>query len=141
MIKGDNNTTDGRREMRTPGLLPLGGHTGLAGTYSRVNHNVKEVPEEQREEAVNSLVFEAEVRLQDPIYGCIGAIAMLQRKMVELQHDLAMARARLACCTAKPSPVLLDNHVDTASSLCDLLVNNGMVASFSQNFLELNQSG
>lgn len=63
---------------------------------SNVSKILNEVAEEQREEAVNSLVFEAEVRLQDPVYGCIGAIASLQHKMVELQHDLVLARTRLA---------------------------------------------
>ncbi|CAB4270979.1 unnamed protein product [Prunus armeniaca] len=64
---------------------------------SNVSKILTEVPEEQREDTVNSLAYEAEARLRDPVYGCIGAIAMLQRKMIELQHDLAIARARLAC--------------------------------------------
>ncbi|KAL8050161.1 hypothetical protein ABFX02_06G065500 [Erythranthe guttata] len=67
---------------------------------SNVSKILNEVAEEQREDTVNSLVYEAEVRLQDPVYGCIGAIASLQHRMVELQHDLLLARARLACCAA-----------------------------------------
>ncbi|KAG7016020.1 LOB domain-containing protein 21, partial [Cucurbita argyrosperma subsp. argyrosperma] len=63
---------------------------------SNVSKILTEVPEEQREDTVNSLAYEAEARLRDPVYGCIGAIALLQTKMVELQHDLAIAKARLA---------------------------------------------
>ncbi|XP_065871713.1 LOB domain-containing protein 21-like [Euphorbia lathyris] len=63
---------------------------------SNVSKILIEVPEQQREDTVNSLAYEAEARLQDPVYGCIGAIAFLQSKMVELEFDLAMARARLA---------------------------------------------
>ncbi|KHN38524.1 LOB domain-containing protein 21 [Glycine soja] len=63
---------------------------------SNVSKILVEVPEEQREDTVNSLAYEAEARLRDPVYGCIGAIALLQRKMVELQHDLAIAKDRLA---------------------------------------------
>ncbi|KAL9230209.1 hypothetical protein vseg_005592 [Gypsophila vaccaria] len=63
---------------------------------SNVSKILNEVPEEHREDTVNSLTYEAEARLCDPVYGCIGAIALLQRRMVELQHDLAFARARLA---------------------------------------------
>ncbi|KAK7385780.1 hypothetical protein VNO78_31636 [Psophocarpus tetragonolobus] len=63
---------------------------------SNVSKILIEVPEEQREDTVNSLAYEAEARLRDPVYGCIGAIALLQRKMVELQHDLAVAKDRLA---------------------------------------------
>ncbi|XP_041993634.1 LOB domain-containing protein 21-like isoform X2 [Salvia splendens] len=70
---------------------------------SNVSKILNEVPEEHREDAVNSLVFEAEVRLQDPVYGCIGAIASLQHKMVELQHDLFLARSRLACFLDHPT--------------------------------------
>lgn len=57
---------------------------------------LNEVPEEHREDTVNSLSYEAEARLRDPVYGCIGAVVLLQRRMFQLQHDLALARARLA---------------------------------------------
>ncbi|KAL9675342.1 hypothetical protein QQ045_003544 [Rhodiola kirilowii] len=63
---------------------------------SNVSKILSEVPEEQREETVNSLAYEAEARLEDPVYGCIGAIAALQRKQAELQRELAVAKARLA---------------------------------------------
>ncbi|VFQ77483.1 unnamed protein product [Cuscuta campestris] len=63
---------------------------------SNVAKILSEVPEDRREDAVNSLVYEAEVRLTDPVYGCIGAIASLQRRMAQLQSDLFLARARLA---------------------------------------------
>ncbi|RYR46082.1 hypothetical protein Ahy_A07g031828 isoform A [Arachis hypogaea] len=63
---------------------------------SNVSKILVEVPEDQREDTVNSLAYEAEARLRDPVYGCIGAIALLQRKMLELQHDLAIAKDRLA---------------------------------------------
>jgi len=67
---------------------------------SNVSKILIEVPEKQREDTVNSLAYEAEARLRDPVYGCIGSIAMLQRKMMELQHDLAIAKERLARCRA-----------------------------------------
>lgn len=82
---------------------------------SNVSKILIEVSEEQREDTVNSLAYEAEARLRDPVYGCIGAIALLQRKMVELQHDLAIAKDRLARChaaaTVLPSPDILHAHV------------------------------
>ncbi|XP_043725376.1 LOB domain-containing protein 21-like [Telopea speciosissima] len=63
---------------------------------SNVSKILAEVPEQQRADTVNSLAYEAELRLRDPVYGCIGAIAILQNRMLQLQHDLAIARARLA---------------------------------------------
>ncbi|OMP08492.1 hypothetical protein COLO4_06429 [Corchorus olitorius] len=77
---------------------------------SNVSKILIEVPEEQREDTVNSLAYEAEARLRDPVYGCIGAIALLQRRMIELQHDLALARARLARYAAtSTSPAIITN--------------------------------
>ncbi|KAK9282641.1 hypothetical protein L1049_010860 [Liquidambar formosana] len=79
---------------------------------SNVSKILVEVAEEQRGDTVNSLAYEAEARLKDPVYGCIGAIALLQKRMVELQHDLAIARARLARCVASSSSVLLHDHIN-----------------------------
>ncbi|OIW15073.1 hypothetical protein TanjilG_08560 [Lupinus angustifolius] len=67
---------------------------------SNVSKILIEVPQEHREDTVNSLAFEAEARLRDPVYGCIGDIVLLQMKMVDLQHDLAIAKDRLARCAA-----------------------------------------
>ncbi|XP_042515622.1 LOB domain-containing protein 21-like [Macadamia integrifolia] len=73
---------------------------------SNVSKILAEVPELQRADTVNSLAYEAELRLRDPVYGCIGAIAILQNQMLQLQHDLAIARARLALYTHYLPPPL-----------------------------------
>lgn len=86
---------------------------------------LNEVPEEHREDTVNSLSYEAEARLQDPVYGCIGAIAYLQRRMFQLEHDLALARARLAQYKARSL-----NTNATATSITD----NGVFGLGGQNF-------
>ncbi|KAI3953033.1 hypothetical protein MKW92_030799 [Papaver armeniacum] len=64
---------------------------------SNVSKILGEVPAEQREDTANSLVYEAEARLRDPVYGCIGALALLQNQMIQLKQDLAISRAHLAC--------------------------------------------
>ncbi|KAL8161041.1 hypothetical protein V2J09_012530 [Rumex salicifolius] len=63
---------------------------------ANVSKILVDVPEEHRHDAVNSLAYEADARLRDPVYGCIGAIALLEQRMMQLQHDLALARSRLA---------------------------------------------
>ncbi|KAF7830924.1 LOB domain-containing protein 21-like [Senna tora] len=63
---------------------------------SNVSKILFQVPEHQRQDAVNSLAYEAEARLKDPVYGCIGPIALLHNKMLQLHHDLALAKATLA---------------------------------------------
>ncbi|XP_022764468.1 LOB domain-containing protein 21-like [Durio zibethinus] len=99
---------------------------------SNVSKILIEVPEEQREDTVYSLAYEAEARLRDPVYGCIGAIALLQRKMIELQHDLALARARLARYAATSSAINTD--CISMGPFADFpAVCGGFIDSFSQN--------
>ncbi|XP_073311101.1 protein LATERAL ORGAN BOUNDARIES-like [Primulina huaijiensis] len=67
---------------------------------SNVTKLLNEVLPHQREDAVNSLAYEAEARVRDPVYGCVGAIAFLQKKVDRLQKELDSANAdliRLAC--------------------------------------------
>lgn len=50
----------------------------------------------QREDAVNSLAYEAEARLSDPVYGCVGIISILQFKLKQIQINLYNAKQELA---------------------------------------------
>lgn len=58
---------------------------------------LQRIPNEYREDAVQSLVYEARARLRDPIYGSVGLIASLQRQVLQLnaQLDAAIAEATL----------------------------------------------
>ncbi|KAI3461463.1 hypothetical protein Pfo_018126 [Paulownia fortunei] len=56
---------------------------------------LQELPEPQRADAVSSMVYEANARLRDPVYGCAGAICQLQKQVNELQEQLAKAQAEL----------------------------------------------
>lgn len=96
---------------------------------------------------MNSLAYEAEARLRDPVYGCIGAIALLQRKMFELQQDLAIARARLArynISTVTTTGTNINNFSSpSSSSSCNFLqsdfsTNNSLVGfnDFGGGFME-----
>ncbi|KAK8921351.1 LOB domain-containing protein 15 [Platanthera zijinensis] len=62
---------------------------------SNVSKMITEVPESQRVDAVNSLVYEANLRLRDPVYGCMGAITALQRQVQALEAELAAVRAEI----------------------------------------------
>ncbi|XP_020551532.1 putative mediator of RNA polymerase II transcription subunit 26 [Sesamum indicum] len=59
----------------------------------------------QRNEAVKSLVYEAEYRLRDPVHGCVGHVALLQQKLRQVQHDLECAKKELSTYIA-PSEML-----------------------------------
>ncbi|KAK6138054.1 hypothetical protein DH2020_028192 [Rehmannia glutinosa] len=56
---------------------------------------LQELPEPQRADAVSSMVYEANARLRDPVYGCAGAICQLQKQVNELQEQLAKAQAEI----------------------------------------------
>lgn len=56
---------------------------------------LQELPEEQRADAVSSMVYEANARLRDPVYGCAGAICQLQKQVNQLQEQLAKAQAEM----------------------------------------------
>ncbi|KAL1553362.1 LOB domain-containing protein 25 [Salvia divinorum] len=62
---------------------------------SNVSKLLNEILPYQREDAVNSLAYEAEARLKDPVYGCIGAISVLQRQVLHLQKELDATNADL----------------------------------------------
>ncbi|KAI4341387.1 hypothetical protein MLD38_026117 [Melastoma candidum] len=62
---------------------------------SNVTKILNEVLPSQREDAVNSLAYEAEARIRDPVYGCVGTISNLQRQVQHLQKELDAANANL----------------------------------------------
>ncbi|XP_023007401.1 LOB domain-containing protein 1-like [Cucurbita maxima] len=56
---------------------------------------LQELPESQRADAVSSMVYEANARIRDPVYGSAGAICQLQKQVNDLQAQLAKAQAEL----------------------------------------------
>ncbi|CAA0828466.1 LOB domain-containing protein 36 [Striga hermonthica] len=53
-------------------------------------------PGGQRNEAVNSLAYEAECRIKDPIYGCVGLVSLLQHHLRQVHQEIDRARQELA---------------------------------------------
>ncbi|CAI0540765.1 unnamed protein product [Linum tenue] len=62
---------------------------------SNVNKMLQELPVHQRGDAVSSMVYEANARVRDPVYGCVGAISSLQQQIDLLQTQLALAQAEV----------------------------------------------
>ncbi|KAK8694755.1 hypothetical protein V6N13_072300 [Hibiscus sabdariffa] len=90
---------------------------------SNVAKLLNELSASQREDAVNSLAYEAEARLRDPVYGCVGLISILQHKLKQMQHDLTNAKKELATYIGPQAmlpilqpPVFLQQHAGNASS-------------------------
>ncbi|CAO2816972.1 unnamed protein product [Amaranthus hypochondriacus] len=92
---------------------------------SNVSKMLMEVPENQRADAANSLVYEANVRLRDPIYGCMGAISALQQQIQLLQAELNAVRAE----------ILKYKFNDPNNHVSNIITTNNNPSSSSHNHL------
>ncbi|KAK7282412.1 hypothetical protein RIF29_11152 [Crotalaria pallida] len=80
---------------------------------SNVSKMLMEVPECQRADAANSLVYEANVRLRDPVYGCMGAISALQQQVQTLQAEVNAIRAEILKYKLREANMIPSSHVAT----------------------------
>ncbi|PSS34425.1 LOB domain-containing protein [Actinidia chinensis var. chinensis] len=83
---------------------------------SNVSKMLMEVPESQRADAANSLVYEANVRLRDPVYGCMGAISALQQQVQSLQAELNLVRSEILKYKYRDSDIIPSSHIALFSS-------------------------
>ncbi|XP_043709229.1 LOB domain-containing protein 36-like isoform X2 [Telopea speciosissima] len=63
---------------------------------SNVAKILNDLPPTNREDTVKSLAYEAEARLRDPVYGCVGLISLLQHQLKHIQSDVTNAKKELA---------------------------------------------
>lgn len=63
---------------------------------SNVSKLLQNIPVPKRCEAVVTICYEAQARLRDPVYGCVGHIYFLQHQVKSLQSELANVQAQLA---------------------------------------------
>ncbi|KAK7820894.1 LOB domain-containing protein 15 [Quercus suber] len=77
---------------------------------SNVSKMLMEVPESQRADAANSLVYEANVRLRDPVYGCMGAISALQQQVQSLQAELNAVRTEILKYKYREANIIPSSH-------------------------------
>ncbi|XVE64160.1 hypothetical protein DITRI_Ditri07aG0079800 [Diplodiscus trichospermus] len=54
------------------------------------------LPTHLRAEAADSLNFEAQRRIEDPVYGCVGLIFLLQQHIQNAESQLAKTQAEIA---------------------------------------------
>jgi hypothetical protein len=75
----------------------------------------QDLPESSRADAVSSMVYEAEARLRDPVYGCAGAMCRLQKQTNELKVQLARVQADLLNAQAQHANLLALVCVEVAT--------------------------
>ncbi|KMT02828.1 hypothetical protein BVRB_8g194110 [Beta vulgaris subsp. vulgaris] len=85
---------------------------------SNVAKLLNELNAAQREDVVNSLAYEAEARLRDPVYGCVGLISLLQQRLKQVQTDLYTAKKELATYVGPSAlmPMIQPSYANPAST-------------------------
>lgn len=63
---------------------------------SNVAKLIQDLPVEKREECVQSLSYEAETRISDPVHGCLGQVMKLHRMIKEADELLEETKNKLA---------------------------------------------
>ncbi|RDY07262.1 LOB domain-containing protein 12, partial [Mucuna pruriens] len=91
---------------------------------SNVSKMLQELPVHQRADAVNSLVYEANARVRDPVYGCVGTISYLQNQVSQLQMQLAVAQAEILCIQMQQETTLATQVDQDDRSLLQSVNNN-----------------
>ncbi|KAK4440777.1 LOB domain-containing protein 11 [Sesamum alatum] len=86
---------------------------------------LQELPEPHRADAVSSMVYEANARLRDPVYGCAGAICQLQSQVNELQQHLAKAQAEIVN--------MQTQHAHLMALLCDEMARSSQTLPHQQH--------
>ncbi|XP_021719977.1 LOB domain-containing protein 12-like [Chenopodium quinoa] len=101
---------------------------------SNVSKMLQELPVEQRADAVSSLVYEANARVRDPVYGCVGAISFLQNQVSQLQMQLAMAQAEILSIQMHqdPTTTLLQNQIEFPDDKSLLLATSNSFSNLQQ---------
>ncbi|OEL23657.1 LOB domain-containing protein 20 [Dichanthelium oligosanthes] len=75
---------------------------------SNVAKMLSRVPVSLRRDAASTVCYEAQARIADPVYGCVGTILALQRQVALVQAELSVAQTeflnrRLALTTVNPA--------------------------------------
>ncbi|KAF7816513.1 LOB domain-containing protein 12-like [Senna tora] len=102
---------------------------------SNVSKMLQELPVQQRADAVSSLVYEANARMRDPVYGCVGAISYLQNQVSELQMQLAVAQAEILCIQMQNEPAVVTMPPNPQLELDPLPPHHNHKSYFLQNEL------
>ncbi|KAK4858828.1 hypothetical protein QYF36_022664 [Acer negundo] len=63
---------------------------------SNVSKILQQLPIEVRGEAADSLTFEAQCRIQNPVYGCVGLVHFLQQQIHIAESQVTKAQVEIA---------------------------------------------
>ncbi|KAJ1692327.1 hypothetical protein LUZ63_009025 [Rhynchospora breviuscula] len=116
-----------------------------ARNAARLLHSVNLV---HRAYLVQSLAYEANIRLADPVYGCLGFISTLQDKLWYLHDELKLVKHYISVCKSaagRGATMSANGYGDTMNGLPEwsysMFVNTELMSHAGNYMTELNIDG
>ncbi|KAK1263942.1 LOB domain-containing protein 6 [Acorus gramineus] len=78
---------------------------------SNVSKILQDLPPHRRGDAANSLVYEAEFRLHDHVYGCVGYVSNLNQNLQQIHHNLILAKNELSLYLGNNNNINIQNTI------------------------------
>ncbi|KAK7825556.1 lob domain-containing protein 24 [Quercus suber] len=92
---------------------------------SNVGKMLQQLPSHLRSQAADTLYFEAQYRLQDPVYGCVGIISQLHQQINSAESQVAKIQAEIAFLNSNAKEVeepQVDQHTEANSNFINNLL-------------------
>ncbi|KAK9994425.1 hypothetical protein SO802_024128 [Lithocarpus litseifolius] len=92
---------------------------------SNVGKMLQQLPPHLRSQAADTLYFEAQYRLQDPVYGCVGIISQLHRQINSAESQVAKIQAEISFLNSNAQEVeepQVDQHIEANSNFINNLL-------------------
>ncbi|KAM3688716.1 hypothetical protein ACB098_10G174900 [Castanea mollissima] len=92
---------------------------------SNVGKMLQQLPSHLRSQAADTLYFEAQYRLQDPVYGCVGIISRLHQQINSAESQVAKIRAEISFLNSNAQEVeepQVDQHIEANSTFINNLL-------------------
>ncbi|KAK1300936.1 LOB domain-containing protein 10 [Acorus calamus] len=102
---------------------------------SNVSKILQDLPPHRRGDAANSLAYEAEFRLHDPIYGCVGHVSNLSQNLQQIHHNLVLAKNELSLYLGNNNNINIQNTVIGGAAGTSRGVGMGQLLPELQNLL------
>ncbi|CDP04152.1 unnamed protein product [Coffea canephora] len=101
---------------------------------SNVAKMLQQVPVQQRAEAANAMYYEAYCRIKDPVYGCVGTVALLQQQIFDAECQLAKIQAEIAVLNGHREATHQNQQVKVATSSANFTLESGGEGTFSSTY-------
>jgi hypothetical protein len=94
------------------------------------------LPVQERYDTVASVSYQAQARLQDPVYGCVSHIFALQHQVANLKGKLAVGYAQLAACSSSDGASLTSDYgYGKQSEMPSLISNSNSSSPYDPQYL------